>query len=87
MNGYIRGKNRLNGKNGLNTKNTEYESDPMSNIVFTVPKKQCTEIEIQGIKFIQVDMGMDADTFLLNYLKWQASGDSIGAVAKKDVDE
>ena len=59
----------------------------MSNVVFTVPKSQCTEVEINGLAFVQVDIGMDADTFLLNYLKWQASGDSIGAVAKKDVKE
>ncbi len=57
----------------------------MVNVVFTVPKKQCTEVEIKGLPFIQVDMGMDADTFLLNYLKWQASGDDIGAVVKKEV--
>lgn len=59
----------------------------MSNVVFTVPKNQCTEVEINGLAFVQVDIGMDADTFLLNYLKWQASGDSIGAVVKKDVKE
>lgn len=59
----------------------------MSNVVFTVPKSQCTEVEIKGLPFVQVDMGMDADTFLLNYLKWQASGDSIGAVVKKGVNE
>ena len=59
----------------------------MSNVVFTVPKKQCTEVEINGLPFVQVDMGMDADMFLLNYLKWQASGDGMGAVVKKDVNE
>lgn len=59
----------------------------MSNVVFTVPKSQCTELEIHGLPFIQVDMGMDADTFLLNFLKWQASGDDVGAVVKKDVKE
>lgn len=59
----------------------------MSNVVFTVPKSQCTEVEINGLAFVQVDMGMDADTFLLNFLKWQASGDGIGAVVKKKVNE
>lgn len=59
----------------------------MSNLVFTVPKKQCTEVEIKGLPFVEIDMGMDADTFLLNFLKWQATGDDIGAVVKKEADE
>lgn len=59
----------------------------MGNVIFTVPKKQCKEIEIHGLPFVQIDMGMDADTFLINYLKWQSSGDTIGAVVKKDVKE
>lgn len=59
----------------------------MSNLVFTVPKKQCTEVEIKGLPFVQVDIGMDADTFLLNFLKWQASGDGMGAVVKKEASE
>ena len=56
----------------------------MDNVIFTVPKKQCKEIEIRGVPFVQIDMGMDADTFLINYLKWQASGESMGAVVKKE---
>ena len=59
----------------------------MSNVVFTVPKSQCTEVNIHGLPFVHVDMGMDADTFLLNFLKWQASGDDIGAVVKKEARE
>ena len=59
----------------------------MSNLVFTVPKKQCTEVEIKGLPFVEIDMGMDADTCLLNFLKWQATGDDIGAVVKKEADE
>ena len=59
----------------------------MNNLVFTVPKKQCTEVEIKGLPFVQVDIGMDADTFLLNFLKWQASGDGMGAVVKKGAEE
>lgn len=56
----------------------------MDNVIFTVPKKQCKEIEIRGVPFVQIDMGMDADTFLINYMKWQASGDATGVVVKKE---
>lgn len=59
----------------------------MSNLVFTVPKKQCTEVEIKGLPFVEIDMGMDADTFLLNFLKWQATGDDMGAIVKKEASE
>lgn len=59
----------------------------MTNLVFTVPKKQCTEVEIKGLPFVQIDMGMDADTFLVNFLKWQASGDGMGAVVKKEAEQ
>lgn len=58
----------------------------MNNVIFTVPKKQCKEIEIRGVPFVQIDMGMDADTFLINYLKWQSSGDATGVVVKKEVE-
>ena len=59
----------------------------MNNVVFTVPKKQCTEVEIHGVPFIKVDMGVDADTFILGFLKSYASGDDVVAVVKKEEDE
>lgn len=55
----------------------------MNNVVLTVPKKQCVDVEINGVSFVQVDMGVDPDTFILGFLKSYAPGDDVGAVVKK----
>ena len=55
----------------------------MGNVILTVPKDKCQDIEIRGLPFVQVDVGMDADNLILNLLKWESSGEPFGAVMKK----
>lgn len=54
------------------------------NLVLSFPKKNCTEIEVKGIPFVQVDIGMTAQQFLLKMMQYVTSEDSIGIVVKKD---
>lgn len=59
----------------------------MNNLVLTFPKNQCDDIVIKGSPFVQVDVGMDANSFILNLLKWIESEDPIGAVVRRGQNE
>lgn len=58
-----------------------------NNLVLSVPKKNCTEIEVKGIPFVQVDVGMTAQQFLLKMMEYVSNGETPCAIIKKGEDE
>jgi len=53
------------------------------NIVLTFPKGNCKDIVINGLPFVQVDVGMSADQLILYLMKYSASDEKMCAVVKK----
>ena len=52
------------------------------NVVLNISKERCTDIEINGAPFVQIDTDMTADELILALMKWSVSEDKIGVVKK-----
>lgn len=54
------------------------------NLVLSVPKKNCTEIEVKGIPFMQIDVGMTAQQFMVKMMEYVSNGETPCAIVRKD---
>ena len=55
----------------------------MTNMALFFPKEKCTDVQVKGKPYIEIDVGMSAKEFILMFLEWEASGDKLGGVLKK----
>lgn len=54
------------------------------NLMLTFPKDKCKEVEIHGMMFIQADVGMSAQQFILKMLEYIDSGNKPCAIVRKE---
>ena len=57
------------------------------NLYLTFPKRNCTDVNIKGENFVQVNVGMSSSDFLMKLMEYVASGDNACAIMKKDKKE
>ena len=56
-------------------------------LYLTFPKRNCTNVNIKGEDFVQVNVGMSSFDFLMKLMEYVASGDNACAVVKKEASE
>ena len=55
----------------------------MTNVVLNIPKEHCKEVEIKGMPFIQVDIGLTPEELISILVKWVSNDKPLAAVIKR----